>query len=66
MKLGGALALSCLAGEAAARAVAFQPDQWIRPYKREALQEIVTWDKDSLFINGERVMLYSGEIHPFR
>lgn len=32
--------------------------------KRE--QDIVTWDDHSLFINGERTMLYSAEIHPFR
>ncbi|KAH7102269.1 glycoside hydrolase superfamily [Auriculariales sp. MPI-PUGE-AT-0066] len=30
------------------------------------LQEVVTWDKHSLFINGERVRLYGGEVHPFR
>ncbi|KKY15881.1 putative beta-galactosidase e [Phaeomoniella chlamydospora] len=26
----------------------------------------VKWDKDSVFVRGERVMLYSGEFHPFR
>lgn len=26
----------------------------------------VTWDDKSLFVNGERIMLFSGEIHPFR
>jgi hypothetical protein len=26
----------------------------------------VTWDDHSLFINGERLMILSGEIHPFR
>ena len=26
----------------------------------------VTWDDKSLFINGERIMLFSGEVHPFR
>ena len=30
------------------------------------LQKIVTWDDQSLFINGKRVMLFSGEIHPYR
>lgn len=29
-------------------------------------QEIVTWDDHSLFINGERLMLFSGEFHAFR
>lgn len=62
LKLGGAVALSCLATQTAARAVAFQPDQWIAPYKREVLQDIVTWDKDSIFVNGERIVLYSGEM----
>lgn len=27
---------------------------------------IVTWDTDSLMINGEHFMVYSGEFHPFR
>lgn len=26
----------------------------------------VTWDEDSIKINGERIFLYSGEVHPFR
>lgn len=26
----------------------------------------VTWDKDTIFVNGERLFLYSGEVHPFR
>ncbi|PYI11671.1 beta-galactosidase [Aspergillus sclerotiicarbonarius CBS 121057] len=29
-------------------------------------QEIVTWDDKSLFVHGERVLLLSGEFHPFR
>jgi hypothetical protein len=29
-------------------------------------QDIVTWDDKSLFINGERLMIFSGEVHPFR
>ncbi|KAI0020857.1 glycoside hydrolase family 35 protein [Xylariomycetidae sp. FL0641] len=29
-------------------------------------QDIVTWDDLSLSINGERVMIFSGEVHPFR
>ena len=66
LKLSGAVTLSCLAVGSAARAVAFSPDQWITPYKREALQDIVTWDKDSIFVNGERIFLYSGEVHPYR
>ncbi|KAF2266782.1 hypothetical protein CC78DRAFT_107270 [Lojkania enalia] len=61
-----AIALSCLAIEAAARATGWSPEHWIVPYKREALQDIVTWDEHSLFVNGERVFFYSGEYHPFR
>ncbi|KAH7414044.1 beta-galactosidase precursor [Phaeosphaeria sp. MPI-PUGE-AT-0046c] len=61
-----ALALSTCAIGAAARALAGSPKDWIVPYKREALQDIVTWDEDSIKINGERIFLYSGEVHPFR
>ncbi|KAI4947681.1 hypothetical protein J4E91_006503 [Alternaria rosae] len=65
-KLAGAVALGCFAIESAARAVGYSPQQWIKPYKREALQDIVTWDEDSLFVHGERIFLYSGEVHPYR
>ncbi|KZV90500.1 glycoside hydrolase family 35 protein [Exidia glandulosa HHB12029] len=30
------------------------------------LQDIVTWDEYSLLINGERIMIFSGEVHPYR
>ncbi|PPQ68771.1 hypothetical protein CVT24_007713 [Panaeolus cyanescens] len=30
------------------------------------LQDIVTWDEYSLKINGKRLMIFSGEIHPYR
>jgi beta-galactosidase len=26
----------------------------------------VTWDNQSLYIHGERLMIFSGEVHPFR
>ncbi|CAI6090445.1 unnamed protein product [Clonostachys chloroleuca] len=29
-------------------------------------QNVVTFDDHSLFINGERLMIFSGEVHPFR
>ncbi|KAI0481363.1 glycoside hydrolase superfamily [Xylariaceae sp. FL0804] len=29
-------------------------------------QDIVTWDEHSLFVHGERVMIFSGEAHPYR
>jgi hypothetical protein len=34
--------------------------------KTELLQNIVTWDEKSLYIHGERAMIWSGEVHPFR
>jgi len=34
--------------------------------RRAPLQDIVTWDDKSLFIRGERIMIWSGEVHPFR
>lgn len=36
------------------------------PDKRDLLQHIITWDERSLFIRGERAMMFSGEFHPFR
>ena len=37
----------------------------LREDKRSG-QNIVTWDANSLFIYGQRVVIYSGEFHPFR
>ncbi|KAI0138059.1 glycoside hydrolase family 35 protein [Hypoxylon sp. NC0597] len=31
-----------------------------------SLQDVVTWDEHSLFIRGERIMVMSGEFHPWR
>ncbi|KAI1378420.1 glycoside hydrolase family 35 protein [Hypoxylon crocopeplum] len=39
---------------------------WGFAEKRQSLQDIVTWDEHSLFVNGERILIFSGEIHPFR
>jgi hypothetical protein len=41
-----------------------KPSHFIKD--KRALQNIVTYDEHSLFVHGERVMLYSGEYHPFR
>jgi hypothetical protein len=41
-------------------------NELIKPYKRAPLQDIVTWDEHSLFVHGERIVLYSGEYHPWR
>ncbi|OCT47613.1 putative beta-galactosidase A [Cladophialophora carrionii] len=60
------------AAQAAALAVPIQDVGRLRiiehpnPEKRQLLQDIVTWDDTSLFIRGERVMIFSGEFHPFR
>lgn len=32
----------------------------------ERQQDVVTWDDHSLFVNGERLMIFSGEFHAFR
>ena len=67
-KLLQAALISCTAiQDVSARALAGKPNDFIQPYKRgEPLQDIVTWDEHSLLIRGVRVMLYSGEFHPFR
>ncbi|CAD0109214.1 unnamed protein product [Aureobasidium uvarum] len=41
-------------------------NELIKPYKRDLgknlLQGLVTWDEHSLFVRGERIMIYSGEL----
>ncbi|KAF2218891.1 putative beta-galactosidase [Elsinoe ampelina] len=34
--------------------------------KRQATQDLVTFDDRTLFVRGERILFYSGEFHPFR
>ncbi|EED22288.1 beta-galactosidase, putative [Talaromyces stipitatus ATCC 10500] len=64
-------ALACLSGQALGRAVSHRskpltvlghPDI----ERRALLQDIVTWDNQSLYIHGEKLMIFSGEVHPFR
>ena len=43
-----------------------KPLELLKHDKRQSLQDIVTFDEHSLFINGERLFLYSGEFHPYR
>jgi preprotein translocase subunit SecB len=43
LKYAGALALSCLAIESAARTIGYSPNQLIKPYKRAPLQDIVSY-----------------------
>ncbi|OJD37610.1 glycoside hydrolase family 35 protein [Diplodia corticola] len=67
MKLSTGLLAASLASQALGAAVsAGKPTDMIKPYKREALQDIVTWDEHSIFVNGERIIFLSGEYHPFR
>ncbi|KAJ3476219.1 hypothetical protein NLG97_g9199 [Lecanicillium saksenae] len=60
------LALSSLATAAAIKG-RFGPYKVIADAeKRAAQQDVVTYDAHSVFIRGERAMIYSGEFHPFR
>ncbi|KAK5149882.1 hypothetical protein LTS14_010597 [Recurvomyces mirabilis] len=52
--------------QSTAMTIGGKPNMMIKPYKRELLQDIVTWDTHSLFVRGERVLFFSGEFHPFR
>ncbi|KAG4032424.1 hypothetical protein MFRU_007g03270 [Monilinia fructicola] len=38
----------------------------IKAHKRDVLQDVVSWDEHSILVRGERIMIYSGEVHPFR
>ncbi|KAJ9380822.1 CAZyme family GH35 [Paecilomyces variotii] len=71
MKLLSACVAACLALQATAAAISHKfngftliehPD----PEKRALTQNVITWDEHSLFIRGERIMIFSGEFHPFR
>ncbi|KAJ5167175.1 beta-galactosidase A [Penicillium canariense] len=75
MKLLSSWAVVALAAQAAGAALSHQFDGFsIRehadPAKRALLQQYmrikVTWDEHSLFVNGERLMVFSGEVHPYR
>ena len=49
-----------------ARTLKGRPGDLIKHDKRGPLQNIVTWDKYSIFVHGQRVLFYSGEFHPYR
>ncbi|KAJ5515045.1 Glycoside hydrolase family 35 [Penicillium fimorum] len=71
MKLSSSWAFAYLAAQAAGAAIShslngFSITEHPDPVKRDLLQKYVTWDDKSLFVNGERIMIFSGEIHPFR
>lgn len=68
MKLGHLLCmltLGALPAEVATRALGTKPNDFIIA-EREPLQDIVTWDEHSLFVHGERIIFWGGEVHPFR
>ncbi|KAK2768275.1 hypothetical protein FQN54_000128 [Arachnomyces sp. PD_36] len=71
MKLFSLFAVAALALQTTALAVGKRPDSFTviehpDPEKRELLQDIVSWDGKSLLINGERIMIFSAEFHPWR
>ncbi|KKZ64295.1 beta-galactosidase A [[Emmonsia] crescens] len=71
MRFLSACAIACLALQSAAAVVdrklgGFTVIEHPDPVKRDLLQDIVKWDNESLFINGERIMIFSAEFHPFR
>ncbi|KAI1392307.1 glycoside hydrolase family 35 protein [Hypoxylon trugodes] len=43
-----------------------KPPKTVIGNDQRSLQDIVTWDKHSLYVNGERIMIMSGEFHPWR
>ncbi|KAK3063264.1 hypothetical protein LTR53_018985 [Teratosphaeriaceae sp. CCFEE 6253] len=45
MKLAQAALLCTAAQQTAALAISGKPNLMVKPYKREALQDIVTWDE---------------------
>ncbi|KAL2823374.1 putative beta-galactosidase A [Aspergillus cavernicola] len=72
MRLLSVCAAALLAAQAAAGASlthklnGFTITEHSDPEKRDLLQDYVTWDEKSLFIKGERVMIFAAEIHPWR
>lgn len=67
MRLTSILALAALALQGGAHAaLSGRPGDLFRPERRELLQDVVTYDNYSLLLNGERLMIFSGEFHPFR
>lgn len=59
------IALGLLPVQATARALGGKPSDFIIP-ERAPLQDFVTWDEHSLFVLGERIIFWGGEVHPFR
>ncbi|RDB20455.1 putative beta-galactosidase A [Hypsizygus marmoreus] len=66
--LSKALTLLCAASAIAKsrRSASSTPLILLRQTPSISLQDIVTWDEYSLKINGKRLMIFSGEVHPYR
>ncbi|KAG8167883.1 hypothetical protein KVR01_003572 [Diaporthe batatas] len=63
MRLTSTLSLATLAAQGT-YALLGRPSHLF--HTRDLLQDVVTFDNYSLFINGKREFIYSGEFHPFR
>ncbi|KAI1355609.1 glycoside hydrolase family 35 protein [Xylaria sp. FL0043] len=66
LKSLSAALLSLCFGNAFGLTLGGKPYTIANPGRRELLQDLVTWDENSLFVRGERIMFYSGEFHPWR
>ncbi|KAL1961973.1 hypothetical protein VTN77DRAFT_708 [Rasamsonia byssochlamydoides] len=69
--LSASFSVACLAVQAAGAALThrlngFTITEHPDLEQRAALQDIITWDNQSLYIRGERIMIWSGEVHPYR
>lgn len=66
MRLLAALTTGLLSLAPLTTAISGRSSKLVPLAHRELLQDVVTFDNYSLFINGERTLIYSGEFHPFR
>jgi hypothetical protein len=65
-KLVSAVFCASVAFTSYGAAVPTSSNPLIKPYNGAPLQNIVTWDSHSIFVRGERIMLFNGEFHPYR
>lgn len=66
MRLTKTITFASLAFHGSVHALSGRPGDLFHLGKRELLQDVVTYDNYSLLINGERLMIFSGEFHPYR
>lgn len=66
MRLVNIFTLASLAVQGGAHALSGRPSDLFHPERRTLLQDVVTFDNYSLLLNGERLMIFSGEFHPYR